>query len=217
MRKLCTRPAGGHSGRTPRHGRRAQRSDTARWRPSHADARSTTQPPPGHDTRRRSGGRPPPHEGRDEPRRPLVSAWGPTRSPVGAASRAGLLPNRPGSSPSVGSAPWSPAADDRAAVEWCGRRCRLPAGERRTRGARCKHTAHHSRPSQIHHYRRHPLFAQDVRLVRALHQRGDHRATRQRADRRASIQHVHACTAGMTAAQWAPQSKAADGLHRLAT
>ena len=37
--------------------------------------------------------------------------------------------------------------------------------------ARRKHTAHHSPLSQVH-YRHHPLFGQDVRVVRALRQRG---------------------------------------------
>ncbi len=39
------------------------------------------------------------------------------------------------------------------------------------RSARRKHTAHHSPLSQVH-YRHHPLFGQDVRVVRALRQRG---------------------------------------------
>ena len=53
-----------------------------------------------------------------------------------------------------------------------------PSGRRRARAggsrrydARPQHTAHHSSLSQVH-YRHHPLFGQDVRVVRALHQRG---------------------------------------------
>ena len=79
--------------------------------------------------------------------------------------------SRPWWSRSAGTAPWSPDSDARAGAGWCAGRCRPQADGRQTHGARPQHTAHHSQLSQVH-YRHHPLFGQDVRVVRALHQRG---------------------------------------------
>src|SRR5689334_17901762 len=52
-----------------------------------------------------------------------------------AADQAGFGWRTPWKWRCVGSGPWWPGCDDPAAVEWCARRCPIPADERQRRGA----------------------------------------------------------------------------------